>query len=244
MQAAIAKAKEVGVGTAIVANSQSFGAASVFALLAAKEGLIGFVTSNSGPASVAAFGGWEPAVGNHPVAWAVPLPGRSPFMIDFSCGGTSWSDVHAAGDAGALLEPGIALDETGRPTVHPRQAAALLPMAGHRGFGMSFALSALTAGLGGGKMPIRQRRTGPSEDAQHFFQAFDPAAFGDPERFAKELTRGMEQVRALKPAAGFERIRFAGDEDDARADRIRSEGVPLDDWSYNELGQRTPGGWK
>lgn len=244
MQAAIAKAKAVGVGTAVVGNSQTLGAASIFALLAAREGLIGFVTSSSGGATVAAAGSNQPAVGNHPLAWAVPIPGRAPFVIDFACGSMSWSDVDQARKDGALLPDGAAVDEHANPTRDPLQAKTLLPMGGPRGFGLSFVCSVLTGGLAGGKLPVRKKRLGTAEDSQHFFQAFDPASFVDPQRLAKELSTSMDEIRGLAPCDGGECIRFPGDEDAARAERIMTHGIPFDPAVHEELGKRAPGGWK
>ncbi|MBX3444305.1 MAG: Ldh family oxidoreductase [Planctomyces sp.] len=243
MESAIAKANGVGVGTAVVGNSQSLGAASVFALLAAREGLIGFVTSSSGQASVAAYGSNRPAVGNHPLAWAIPVPGRPPFVLDFSTGATSWSDVRAAAVDGRPLDAGLALDAEGRPTTDAVAATTLLPMAGPRGFGLAFVCSVLCGGLAGGRLPIRRKRPGAAEDSQHFFQAIQPAEFIDPADFAKRVTAEMDDIRGLPPLPGFDRVRLAGDEDAARADRIRSEGIPLRDSVHAALGQATPGGW-
>jgi len=227
MQLAVAKARESGVGTVVVGNSQTLGAASVYALLAAQEGMIGFVTSSTGGATVAAPGGMQGAVGNSPIAWAVPLSGRSPFVVDFSCGATCWSDVERARESGTPLEPGLALDAEGRPTTDPHQAKTLLPMGGPRGFGLSFVCSVLTGALAGGRLPVRKRRGGSADDSQHFFQAIDPAGFADPEKFAKELTASMEEIRGLPVAEGAPPARFPGDEDTQRADRLRAEGIPV-----------------
>ncbi len=244
MEAAIAKARQVGVGTAVVGNSQTLGAASIFALLAAREGLIGFVTSSTGGATVAAAGSNQPAVGNHPLAWAIPIPGRTPFVVDFSCGALSWSDVEQAKKCGAALPPGAAVDEQSNPTCDPESARTLLPMAGPRGFGLSFVCSVLTGGLAGGKLPVRKKRPGSAEDSQHFFQAFDPASFVDPERLAKELCTSMDEIRQRCCGESSGQVRFPGEEDALRAERILAEGIPLEPAVYEELGGRAPGGWK
>jgi LDH2 family malate/lactate/ureidoglycolate dehydrogenase len=238
MQSAIAKAREVGVGTAVVGNSQTLGAASIYSLLAAKEGLIGFVTSSTGPATVAAAGSNQPAVGNH------PLSCRSPFVIDFSCGTMSWSDVEQAKKCGAPLPEGAALDEHAKPTSDAASARTLLPMGGARGFGLSFVCSVLTGGLAGGKLPVRKKHPGSAEDSQHFFQAFDPASFVDPQRLAKELCTSMDEIRHKCCCDDGAAVRFPGDEDAARAERIMTDGIPLEPAVYEELGQRAPGGWK
>jgi LDH2 family malate/lactate/ureidoglycolate dehydrogenase len=244
MQAAITKAKQVGVGTAVVGNSQTLGAASVYALLAAREGLIGFVTSSTGGATVAAEGTFAAAVGNHPVAWAVPIAGRPPFVIDFSCGMTSWSDVAEARQQGRQLPTGTALDDHGHPTTDPAQAKTLLPMAGARGFGLSFVCSVLTGGLTGGRLPIRKKRSASADDSQHFFQAFDPSAFVDPAKFAKELSVAMDEVRGLPPISDIDHVRFAGDQDEERMRQIRAEGIPFAPAVFETLNAASTGAAK
>ncbi len=85
MQLAIKKAKEVGTGTVAVSRSQHFGAASVYALLAVKEGLIGYCTTSTGPATVAAYKSREPATANNAFAWGVPTREGPPFVLDMAC---------------------------------------------------------------------------------------------------------------------------------------------------------------
>ena len=79
MQLAIEKAREVGTGTVVVKRSQHLGATGVYAMLAAEAGMIGYCTTNTGPATVAAYGsrsagGGQQCVclgGTQPVGFAV-----------------------------------------------------------------------------------------------------------------------------------------------------------------------------
>jgi len=65
MQMAIEMAGAVGTGTVGVFNSQHFGAASVYALMAARAGMIGYCTTSTGMATVAAYGSRRPATANN-----------------------------------------------------------------------------------------------------------------------------------------------------------------------------------
>lgn len=67
MQLAITKANEVGTGTIAVKRSHDPGAAVCYALLAAEKGCIGICVASGGQA-----------------ACAIPIQGRSPFVIDSS----------------------------------------------------------------------------------------------------------------------------------------------------------------
>jgi LDH2 family malate/lactate/ureidoglycolate dehydrogenase len=117
-------------------------------------------------------------------------------------------------------------------------------MGGPRGFGLSFVCSVLAGALAGGRLPIRKKRSASAEDSQHFFQAIDPAAFADPAKFAKELAVSMDEIRGLPVAGGAESLRFPGEEDERRAARIQSEGIPLAAGVFEQLGKAAPGGWK
>src|SRR3990172_595945 len=52
MMLAIEKARQVGTGTVAIRHSQHYGAASVYALMAAQAGMISFNTTSTGPATV------------------------------------------------------------------------------------------------------------------------------------------------------------------------------------------------
>jgi LDH2 family malate/lactate/ureidoglycolate dehydrogenase len=101
------------------------------------------------------------------------------------------------------------------------------------------ARAVLTGGLAGGRLPIRKKRGGSADDSQHFFQAIDPASFVDTERLAKELVASMDEIRQSSSAA----VRFPGEEDELRAERVLSQGIPLPESVYEELGRKAPGGW-
>ena len=83
--------------------------------------------------------------------------------------------------------------------------------------------------LAGGRLPIRKKRPGSADDSQHFFQAFDPGSFVDPEKLAKELATSMDEITQR---CGAGEIRFPGDQDAARAAKVEAEGIPLDGAVY------------
>lgn len=72
MKLAIDKARAVGTGTVVVHHSHHFGAAVLYANMAAASGMIGLVTSNIGPATIPAQEGGQPIVTQHPLVISVP----------------------------------------------------------------------------------------------------------------------------------------------------------------------------
>ena len=86
MQHAIACARNAGVGIAGVANSNHFGAAAYWAMMASSAGMIGFATTNTTSATMVAPNGAEAAVGNNPLAFAIPAGAEPPIVLDMACG--------------------------------------------------------------------------------------------------------------------------------------------------------------
>ncbi len=227
MQTAIEMARTVGTGTVGVRNSQHFGAASVYALMAAEAGMIGYCTTSTGPATVAAYGSRQAATANNAFAWAAPARSGAPFCLDMACAVSSWGKVHALGMYGRSIPPGWALDATGNPTEAPAAAKVLLPAAGARGYGLAFLCSVLAGPLEGGKMPLHKTRSPEAEGSEHFFYAIDIRQFVEPERFYDEIERTSAEIHGLETQPGFDRVALPGELEWERANRWRTDGIPL-----------------
>lgn len=227
MQMAIEKARAVGTGTVAVSRSQHLGAAGLYVLMAVEAGMIGFCASNTGPATVAAYGSRQPATANNPLAWGIPLRSGPPFVLDMACAVSSWGKVESLQMYGLPLPAGWALDADGHATTDPRAARTLLPAAGARGFGLAFVASVLAGALVGRKMPLHKSWNIPRDGSEHFFYAVDIGRFVQPDRFYAEIDRTAAEIRALPPAEGFDRVRLPGEWEHERAERWRREGIPF-----------------
>ncbi|MFN0051875.1 MAG: Ldh family oxidoreductase [Planctomycetales bacterium] len=227
MRMAIEMARQVGTGTVAVRNSQHYGAASVYSLMAAREGMIGYCTTSTGGATVAAFGSRAPATANNAFAWAAPARQGHPFCLDMACAVSSWGKVQSLGMYGESIPAGWALDGAGNPTTEAQSAKTLLPAAGARGYGLAFLCSILAGPLVGGKLPLHKTRSADVEGSEHFFYAIDVQQFVEPDRFHDELERTIEEIRHLAPAEGFDQVRLPGELEGERAARWAQEGIPL-----------------
>ena len=83
MARAIELAGQFSIGAVGVVRSNHFGAAALFARMAAEQGMIGIVMTNVIP-NIVAPGGSKPITGNNPIAIAVPTFGEFPFVLDIS----------------------------------------------------------------------------------------------------------------------------------------------------------------
>jgi LDH2 family malate/lactate/ureidoglycolate dehydrogenase len=227
MQKAIELAKQAGTGTVAVRNSQHYGAAAVYSLMAAEAGMIGFCTTSTATATVAAYGSREAATANNALAWAAPSVKGPPFCLDMACAESSWGKIESRKMYGLPIPTGWALDADGNETTDPAEAKTLLPAAGARGYGLAFVCSLLAGPLVGGKMPIHKTRGPEQEGSEHFFQAIDIAQFVEMETFSEELARSMEDIRALTPVKGMERVCLPGELEWERSRAWQKTGIPL-----------------
>lgn len=186
-------ARTNGVGAVSVRNSNHFGAASVYTLALAREGLLGLAFSNS-DALVAPVGGRRPFFGTNPVSMAVAGEGEELFCADFATSQVSYSRVKAFRAQGKPLEPGWAI------TGENEELLALEPLGGHKGQCLGMMVEILCVLLAG--MPFDHQLThlyDPPFDqprqVSHLFLALDLEAFGSAAAFRQSLGRLLEMVR-------------------------------------------------
>lgn len=231
MKAATAKARTAGAAVAVVRNTTSAGALGYFATLAAEERMIGLAINNSPPLQPA-VGGTEKVVGNQAFAVGSPARSYSPLVLDMATSAITLARIHDYDNRGEELPPGVALAADGTATTDPATAlrGTLLPMAGHRGFGLAMMWEVLTGVLAGGPR-FSRNVAGPDEfdrpqGVSMFLLAVDPAAVMPPDTFTERVDRLIDQVK--EPGGiGLEPVRVPGERSDqTRAERDR-EGIPV-----------------
>jgi LDH2 family malate/lactate/ureidoglycolate dehydrogenase len=227
---AVRLARDFATGAVSVGNSNHFGAASVYTLAMARQGMLGLAFTNS-DALVAPHGGTRPIFGTNPIAMAVAGAGDDLFSADFATSQVSYSKVKHHRAQGLPLAAGWVVEGGA-------EGEALKPLGGHKGQCLGMMVEILCALVAG--MPFDAELShlyAPPYDAPrrvaHFFLALDVAAFRPAAAFRDELSRLLAGVRA-EPALAGERVLAPGDlEAESAAERGR-EGIPLNDeeWEF------------
>jgi LDH2 family malate/lactate/ureidoglycolate dehydrogenase len=238
MEHAIACARKVGVAAVAVRRSNHFGAAGIYAEMAAAAGLIGLAMTNTHAASVAPTGARVAMFGTNPIAFAAPTPEGRPFLFDMATSTVALGKLMAAAYRGDPVPLGWALDTQGRPTTDPKvgyAARLATPLGGtaelssHKGYGLAAMVEILSAFLPGAIWSEERAPGDSSSNVGHFFLALDPAMFGDAATFAARVAAMMETLRRAPPGDPGQPVLVAGDKEyAAREERLRS-GVPLPD---------------
>lgn len=250
MKLAIQKARAIGIAAVGVCNSNHYGAAGYYSMMAAEAGIIGMsFTSVTTPIMVPTFGR-DPWLGTNPIAFAAPARRNKAFSLDMATTTVASGKVSIAKRKGVPMPEGWALDRDGRPLTDASKAPSgnrrLTPLGGtrelgsHKGYGLAMMVEILCSTLNGQKSADRDlddpdQRLKTRETVGHFFIAIDPEMFGGGEAFRQEMDVLMDRMRATPPADPGEPVQVAGDaEYKAYAERKQS-GIPLTRALYEEV---------
>ncbi len=240
MERAIFLAGQFGVGVVGALRSNHFGAAALYARMAAQAGMIGIAMTNVVP-NVVAPGGSKPVVGNNPLAVAVPTPGEFPFVLDISLSNVAGGKLLLASKKGERIPLDWATDNQGRPTDDPDLAfkGFLLPMGGYKGLGLAYVVDILSGVLTGGafldgmkgmyKYPDDPSLTG------HFMIALQTDAVMPRPEFEERMATFAAKIKG-SPMWDAGREMLIPGELEHRTERARrTEGIPLPPALYDEL---------
>lgn len=234
MRLAIEKARKVGIAYVGLRNTGHIGAAGYYAVMAAREGLIGMVTGNDIP-SVAAPGSRKAVLGSNPLAYGVPVGGSDPIVLDIATAAVAGGKVYAAIQRGEPVNPTWLIGPDGKPTVdgslYPNKAA-LAPMAGHKGYGFGLWCEILSAVLPGGNMTWKvgswmfDDASLPSWHNASFI-AIDIASMIPPEQFNKRILELINEIHATPTADGVERVLLPGEREWNLFHKVKTSGIAL-----------------
>ena len=234
MDLAIAKARGNGIGATGVLNSNHFGEAAHYVIHAARHDMIGFIATNGSP-NMPAFGGTTKMTGPLPFTAAVPTTSGTPFVIDAALGVTNRGKLIYLAERGERIPLGWGVDRDARPTNDPARVLDggwILPIGGHKGFGITMFLEILSGVLTGARVgsEIRDLYNAPREQSQglgHFCIAIDPAAFMPLAAFKVRMDAMIRMVKASQLAPGVERMVIPGEPEVETKLRRLAEGIPL-----------------
>lgn len=227
----IEKAKTFGVAAASIQRSGHFGTAMYFTRQIAAAEMIGFLATNASPA-MAAFGGVEKMVGNNPQSWAAPTDRDAPFVLDIAHTEVARGKIYLAKEKREKIPAHWALSADGRPTTDPAEAivGTLLPMAGHKGFGLSAMMDVLSGVLSDGT--FGSAINGPyvpdkPSGVGHFLFAIDIGKLRDIAHFKSDMGNMIESWKNSQKMVGVETIFYPGEKEFLHHKQAVKDGIAL-----------------
>jgi LDH2 family malate/lactate/ureidoglycolate dehydrogenase len=249
MGKAIEKALDVGVGFVSVRNSNHYGIAGYYAMMALERNCIGLSMTNAGVLVAPTFGR-DAVLGTNPIAVAAPAAKERAFVLDMATSIVPRGKLEVYRRQGKPIPLGWALDETGTPTADTERVlknfeekkqggGGLLPLGGagellggHKGYGLSLMVDILSGVLSGAAYANlvypRDAAGGPlPSNIGHFFGAWRIDAFRPAEEFKASMDDLQRRLKEAPKAEGQDRIYVHGEKEYEAEARHAREGIPL-----------------
>ena len=246
MESVIAKAKRAGMAFGAVRNSNHYGIAGYYAMLALPHDLIGISSTNSVRYAAPTYGKSH-MLGTNPWAYAIPAQSEPPFVLDFATTTVTRGKLEVYERKEKPLEPGWAIDAAGAQTLDPSAAiaGALLPLGGlgvgnggHKGYGLGaladIMCGVLSGGAFGNALPLPSSAPEPGK-ISHFFGAIDIAGFRDVADFKADMDVELRAFKDSPKTPEARRIYVAGEIEHERTLANRAAGVPVHVKVWNGL---------
>jgi LDH2 family malate/lactate/ureidoglycolate dehydrogenase len=244
MTKAIEAAQSFGVGIGVVNRSNHYGAAGYYARMAADAGLMGISLCSTANALQIPHGARFPLMGTNPIAFAAPVPGENPVLVDMATSVVPLNKVKVYGLKGEPLPSEWVADPDGNPVYDAAEVyerlefgkdggVGLLPLGGetffgggHKGSALATMVQILSAALSGAGQP---GNVDGYQDIGYFFLAIDPAFFGAPAEAGEYVRELRNTIRAMEPTDPQRPVQATGDRDFLTREERSREGIPLAD---------------
>ena len=235
-------ARQCGVASATIRNSQHFGAVSYYCNRAADQNMILIATTNCEPA-MSPEGGCEAFFGTNPIAASFPTGKGFHVKIDLATSLVARGNIIAAQKKGERISQGWALDPEGNPTTDASQAllGTVMTMAGHKGYALALMVEALSSVLSGAaigsSIGSMYKNLDRKQDVGHFFCLLDIDAFLDVAEFKRRMDETIDRINSCRMRPGGEEILVPGERSDRTTKKNLHEGIKLDAATVTELRQ-------
>ena len=239
MEDAIRRAKSHGIGAVALRNSNHFGTAMYFTLMAARAGCVAFLSTNASPA-MAPWGGRMKTVGTNPWSWAAPAGANSPMVLDIANTGVARGKIYLAKQMGLPIPQGWAISAEGAPTTDPAEAISgiILPMAQHKGYAIAAMMDMLSGVLTGsafGTGVYGPYQTQHKSGAGQFMIVVNIATLQPLDEFNAKMEKYIGELKAVPLAQGFDEVVYPGEIEARNEKRNRAEGLHLPDDTLADL---------
>lgn len=251
MNTVIDKARQSGAAFACVRDSNHFGIAGYYAIMAMRQDMLGLTMTNTALLGVPTFAR-KSLFGTNPIAFAAPADQERGFVLDMATTVVTRGKIEVYQRLEKPLPEGWAVDKTGRSASDAgslledmvnRAGGGILPLGGlgemfggHKGYGLAIMVDILCAvlcaapfGAAVADTPITTGRV------SHFFGAMRIDAFRDPAEFKRDMDHLLCSLRTTPPAEGQERVYYAGLKEWEQEDLNRVQGLPMVTKTYDQL---------
>jgi LDH2 family malate/lactate/ureidoglycolate dehydrogenase len=232
MEKAIALADQYGISFVSARNSNHYGAASFYSMMALAKDMVGFTTSIGGGNLMAPHGAAERRIGNNPLSFAFPASRYDPVVLDMAQSVVAKGKIMMARKTKSPIPAEWALDAQGVPTTDPEAAVNgfLRTMGDYKGSGLSIVVGMLSSMISSAAMGPTLRDV--YEDFEplnkgHSFCAIRLDFLVDADEFKKNVDTQIEFIKSARKAPGVEEIFLPGEIEARNYRRQMNEGIDM-----------------
>ncbi|RCK53601.1 sulfolactate dehydrogenase [Thalassospira profundimaris] len=221
-------ARAQGIAMATIRRSHHAGVMGLTVERFAQQGLLAIMVANA-PAAMAPWGGVRPIYGTNPLAFAAPVQGKGPIVVDMALSKVARGKIMAARQKGVNIPEGWALDRDGNPTTDASAAmeGTMIPTGDAKGAALALMVEILAAGLSAAHF---------SHEATSLFDDKGaPPALGqtiiaiDPKNTAPGFNP-LERIYDLAEEIALDSaVRLPGRRGQALRDKAANEGIEVED---------------
>ena len=227
----------------LVKNSCHFGACGYYANLAAQRGMIGVVASNVDK-KMSIPGAKGMVIGHNPFAFAAPAKEFSSVILDISSSNVASLRVLKAKNNRETIPDTWISDANGKPTTDPSgypDEGALLPMGGHKGYGIAMFVEIITSVLLG--CPTSTEKEVYSwcfdldkpNNVSHSIIAINPNVIGEDSFLPDRVQSFIDELHNAPKADGSDGITVPGEGMWNRYKKAEENGIELPDDVISEI---------
>ncbi len=232
IELACARATTQGTCTVVIRRSHHIACLAAYHQRVTDRGqMLLLHCSDPNAASIAPYGGLDPVFTPNPVSAGFPTSGL-PVVMDVSTSATTNGLTSRLHKEGGLLPADWVMDGQGRAGRDPavlftEPKGTILPLggldSGHKGYGLSCMVEALTGGLAG-----HGRADAPEGwGATVFVQVLDPRAFAGLPAFTDQMDEVVRRCHASRPAQAGRAVRLPGERGLQLKQAATQQGVAL-----------------
>lgn len=221
--AAMERARSQAIVACTIEDCGHLGALGTPLLEAVDQGFVAFMCQRTPPImALEHFQGR--AIGNNPLAFAMPVSGGVPLVFDMALSKVARGKVSNAKREGALIPEDWAVDEHGQPTTDAAAAlrGAMLPMSGHKGMGLAMLVQCFAGSLAGATAQAKVMASSAGSIGA-FLLVANPQLLAGRDAFDSNVREWLGVYRASAGKTG----RYPGERQaHTEAERIRT-GIPV-----------------
>jgi L-2-hydroxycarboxylate dehydrogenase (NAD+) len=240
---AIEKAKQYGVAWVGTRNSNHAGPASLYARMPLAHGMIGLYFAVGNANHMPPWGGMDMLLSTNPIAAAIPAHNEPDIVLDMATTVAAYGKVKAKAKRGEMMPEGWMIDREGKPLLDPTRAEEgfLLPIGGHKGYGLALIVGLLAGTLNGAAMGKEvidfNKDFETTTNTGQSILVINVNATGRADAFKDSVDQLEQDIRNSTRLPNCDRIWLPGEQSHMRREQSAQQGIPLPTPLLNELAQ-------